>query len=64
MSEVEGKTTAVVVNATDLEYITTVNPTSSQLNDLRENGNIGLDTRPARSYLLRLRSPNPTSSND
>jgi hypothetical protein len=36
---------AVIVNATDGEYITSINPTRGQMEDLQSNGNIGLDTR-------------------
>ena len=42
LKEIDGKMTAVVVNATDFEYITT-----SQMDDIQSNGNIGLDTRPS-----------------
>lgn len=49
--------TAVIVNATDGEYITSINPTSGQMEDLQSNGNIGLDTRPSMQLTLRLRSP-------
>lgn len=49
--------TAVIVNATDGEYITSINPTSGQMEDLQSNGNIGLDTRPSMQLPLRLRSP-------
>ena len=40
------KITAVIVNATDGEYITSINPTSSQMENLQSNGNIGLITTP------------------
>lgn len=49
--------TAVIVNATDGEYITSINPTSGQMEDLQSNGNIGLDTRPSMQLTLRLRGP-------
>lgn len=47
--------TAVIVNATDGEYITSINPTSGQMEDLQSN--IGLDTRPFMQLTLRLRGP-------
>ena len=47
--------TAVIVNATDGEYITSINPSSNQMEDLEINKNIELDTRP--SMKLRLRGP-------
>lgn len=49
--------TAVIVNATDGEYITSINPTSGQMEDLQSNKNIGLDTRPSMQLTLRLRGP-------
>ena len=57
LKEINGKPTAVLVNATDNEYITTINPTQKQLNDLKSNKNIGLDTRPAYQVVLRIRGP-------
>jgi hypothetical protein len=47
--------TAVIVNATDHEYITTINPSPGQRENLELTKNIGLDTRP--SMELRLRGP-------
>lgn len=58
VKEINSKTTAVIVNATDGEYITSINPTQAQLEDLRANGNIGLDTRPSMQMNLRFRGPN------
>ena len=49
--------TAVIVNATDGEYITSINPTRGQLDDLEANHNIGLDTRSTMQMVLKLRSP-------
>ena len=57
LKEINEKMTAVIVNATDGEYITTINPTSGQMEDLQSNGNIGLDTRPSMQLTLRLRGP-------
>ena len=57
LKEIDGKQTAVIVNATDDEYITTINPTINQLEDLESNGNIGLDTRPSMQLTLKLRGP-------
>lgn len=37
------------------EYITSINPTSGQIEDLESNGNIGLDTRPSMQLTLRFR---------
>ena len=51
------KMVAVIVNATDGEYITSINPTNGQIEDLESNGNIGLDTRPSMQLTLRLRGP-------
>ena len=41
--------TAVVVNATNGEYITSVNPNNNQMESLEFSGNIGLDTRIPRT---------------
>ena len=49
--------TLVVVNATNEEYITSFNPTVSQIDNLQSEGNIGLDTRPSKQLILRLRGP-------
>ena len=57
LKEINEKMTAVIVNATDGEYITSINPTSGQMEDLQSNGNIGLDTRPSMQLTLRLRGP-------
>jgi hypothetical protein len=57
LKEIDEKMTAVIVNATDGEYITSINPTSGQIEDLESNGNIGLDTRPSMQLTLRLRGP-------
>ena len=57
LKEVNGKPTLVVVDATDLDYITVINPTTSQLDNLIESGNFGLDTRPSLQLTLRLRGP-------
>jgi len=57
LKEIDEKMTAVIVNATDGEYITSINPTSGQMEDLQSNGNIGLDTRPSMQLTLRLRGP-------
>ena len=57
LKEVDEKITAVIVNATDGEYITSINPTQGQMDDLNSNGNIGLDTRPSMQLTLRLRGP-------
>ena len=38
--------TVIIVNASDLEYITTVNPTAYQLNNFETHKNFGLDQRP------------------
>jgi len=55
LKEIDGKMTAVIVNTTDREYVTSINPTEGQMEDLQLNENIGLDTRP--SMQLRLRGP-------
>ena len=55
LKEINGKMTALIVNATDYEYITIINPTINQLTDLEINNNLGLDTRPTME--LRLRGP-------
>ena len=57
LKEIDEKITAVIVNATDGEYITSINPTQGQMDDLNSNGNIGLDTRPSMQLTLRLRGP-------
>ena len=57
LKEINEKMTAVIVNATDGEYITSINPTSGQMEDLQSNGNIGLDTCPSMQLTLRLRGP-------
>ena len=57
LKEIDEKMTAVIVNATDGEYITSINPTRGQMEDLQSNGNIGLDTRPSMQLTLRLRGP-------
>jgi len=49
--------TAIVVNATDFEYITAINPTEGQMDDIQSNGNIGLDIRPSMQLTLKLRGP-------
>ena len=46
-----------VVDATDNSLITLVNATQSQLDGIRENQNLGLDTRPNMRLILRLRGP-------
>lgn len=58
VKEINDKTVAVIINATNNEYITSINPTKSQLDDLDKNYNIGLDTRPSMQLTLRLRGPN------
>ena len=57
LKEIDQKMTAIIVNATDGEYITSINPTGSQMEDLESNGNVGLDTRPSMQLTLRLRGP-------
>ena len=57
LKEINEKMTTVIVNTTDGEYITSINPTSGQMEDLQSNGNIGLDTRPSMQLTLRLRGP-------
>ena len=57
LKEINEKMTAVIVNATNGEYITSINPTSGQMENLQSNGNIGLDTRPSMQLTLRLRGP-------
>ena len=57
LKEVDEEMTAVVVNATDFEYITTINPTEGQMDNIQLNGDIGLDTRPSMQLTLRLRGP-------
>ena len=49
--------TTVIVNAIDGEYITSINPTSGQMEDFQSNGNIGLDAHPSMQLTLRLRGP-------
>jgi len=63
LKEINEKPTAVIVNATDLEYITSINPTSGQIANLELDGNIGLDTRPSMSTQLTLRLRGPKNSN-
>ena len=48
---------AIVVNATNGEYITSINPSINQMENLKSDGNIGLDTRPSMQLTLRLRGP-------
>jgi hypothetical protein len=62
LKEIDEKITAVIVNATDGEYITSINPTDGQMEDIVSNGNIGLDTRPSMELTLQLRGPNGRSS--
>ena len=57
LKEINEKMTTVIVNTTDGEYITSINPTSGQMEDLESNGNIGLDNRPSLQLTLRLRGP-------
>ena len=57
LKEIDEKMTAVIVNATNGECITSINPTSGQMEDLQSNGNIGLDTRLFMQLTLRLRGP-------
>ena len=57
LKKIDEKMTAVIVNATDGEYITSINPTRGQMEDLQSNRNIGLDTRPSMQLTLRLRGP-------
>lgn len=57
LKEIDAKLTSVIVNATDLEYITSINPTSGQMERLKLHKNIGLDTRPPMQLTLRLRGP-------
>jgi hypothetical protein len=57
LKEIDEKMTAVIVNATDEEYITSINSTLMQMEDLQSNGNIGLDTRLSMQLTLRLRGP-------
>jgi hypothetical protein len=57
LKEIDEKMTAVIVNPTDGEYITSINPTDGQMEDIESNGNIGLDTRPSMQLTLRLRGP-------
>lgn len=53
--------TAVIINATHKDYITSINPTSGQMENLELNENIGLDTRPSMQLTLRLRGPNSSN---
>lgn len=55
LKEIDEKMTAVIVNVTDGEYVTSINPTDTQIEDLESNGNIGLDTCPSMQLKLRLR---------
>ena len=57
LKEINENVTTVIVNATDGEYITSINPTSRQIQDLESNRNIGLDTRPSMQLTLHLRGP-------
>ena len=57
LKKIDEKMTAVIVNATDGEYITSINPNSGQMEDLQSNGNIGLDTHPSMQLTLRFRGP-------
>lgn len=49
----------VTVNATNNQFISVRNATIQQLENLKIDGNLGLDTRP--DMILRLRGPNSTS---
>lgn len=53
------KLTAVIVNTTDWEHINAIKLTIGQLEDLVDNGNIGLNTR-SKTYkfkhILRIQS--------
>jgi hypothetical protein len=44
-------------NEADNSFVTIINPTERQINNMRRNNNIGLDTRPNFSLTLRLRGP-------
>lgn len=57
LKEIDEKMTAVIVNATDGEYITSINLTNGQIENLESTGNIGLDTRSSMQLTLRLRGP-------
>ena len=46
-----------IVNATDNSFITVVNTTEFQLQNIRDNHNFGLDTRPSMQLSLGLRGP-------
>ena len=46
--------TAVIVNPTNGKYITSINPTSVQMDDVELNGNIVLNTRPSMQLRLHL----------
>ena len=50
VKEIDGKMTAIIVNATDGEYITSINPTRGQMNDLKSNRTVHLCN-------FRLRGP-------
>ena len=63
LKEIDEKMTAVIVNATDGEYITSINPSNSQINNLQSSGNIGLDTRLSMQLTLRLRGPKNSNLN-
>lgn len=52
------KNTAVVVNATDIEYITAINPIVKQIKDLDLSGNIGFYSCPnMQSKLKKFKGP-------
>jgi len=57
LKKIDEKMTAIIVNASDGEYITSINPTSGQMEDLQSNGHIELDTRPSMQLTLRLIGP-------
>lgn len=46
-----------IVNATNNSFITIVNVTESQLRNIEQNNNFGLDTRPSGELIFRLRGP-------
>ena len=53
--KIDKKMTAVIVNATDEEYITSMNPSSGQIKNLESNVNIGLNTHLSIQLTLSLR---------
>ena len=55
--------TAIIVNATDGKYITSINTNKSKMKNLESNGNIGLDTRLSMQLTLRLRGPKNSNLN-